>query len=140
MCIVDFMRYPQSHFNEFGIGIFCLVAGFFLFSFSVNNGFRKWAWIRLKPFFSHPFQLSPHLVLLSGSFLIAWILFNPPLYVIRGGERLLYKEDAGNWMERYYPTPDYITAILHSMGIAVIVGTICYLLKKVVSAQTGKDN
>jgi len=112
--------------GELGIGIFFIVIGIFWLPFSVSGKLSKWV------------GLSPYLVLLSGSFWVAWILFKPPLYVIRGGEKLLYEEDTGHWLERYYPTPDYITAILQSMGVAVIFGTMFYLLKKMVSASTEK--
>ncbi|MDA8325651.1 MAG: hypothetical protein M0033_05470 [Nitrospiraceae bacterium] len=38
-----------------------------------------------------------------------------------------------------YPTPDFYTAILHSMGIAVIAGMIFYLLKRGESNRVSRD-
>jgi hypothetical protein len=84
-------------------------------------------------------RLSPYLVLLSGSIWIAWILFNPPLYVIwRGGRRIAYNIEEHPILKNLYPVSDYTTAILHSMGVAVIAGVIFYLLKKVVSTTEKK--
>jgi len=92
---------------------------------------------RVSAFF---FRLSPYLVLLSGGIWIAWILFNPPLYVVDQGRKITYAmyRDSDIFGEGLYPIPDYITAILHSMGVAVTAATIFYLLKKVVASKTEK--
>ena len=97
----------------------------------------------MKVFFRRLFRLFPYLVLLSGSIWIAWILFNPPLYVTSKGAKFPYAshkyvEIDNDYNESLYPTPDYITAILHSMGIDIITGMVFYLLRKVVSAKTIK--
>jgi len=87
-------------------------------------------------------RLSPYLALLSGSIWIAWILFHPPLYVTYQGKKYplalaLDLKDAPHLriLSRLYPTPDFYTALLHSLGVAVITGMAFYLLRKV--SQTG---
>jgi hypothetical protein len=132
----------ERRFDTLAIAIFFLVAGVLLLPFSVTNRIRKWAWIKLKTFDSHLFRLCPYLVLLSGSIWIAWILLNPPLYVMREGEKIRYDSTHTMYNLDYtaplYPTPDYITAIMHSMGIAIITCMIYYLLRKLVSVKTIK--
>lgn len=131
------IRPPDDIPLDLGFGLFFLVAGICFLPFPFTDKFLNWAWIKLQTLDSFLFRMSPYLVLLSGSMWIAWILFNPPLYVMRGNKKLLYDSDLSS-MVGLYPTPDYITTILHSIGIAVITGMIFYLLKKVVAAKTEK--
>lgn len=133
-----FIISPDDVPSRLGVGLFFLGAGVFLLPFPFMDRFLKRAWIKLTPFFSRLFRLSPYLVLLLGSIWIAWILFNPPLYVTSGGTKYPYDPDI-DYTIKLYPTPDYITVILHSVGIAVITAMIFYLLKKVTATKTKSE-
>lgn len=68
----------------------------------------------------------PRLVLLTGCILVSLRLFFPPKYLIFNGVRVNVPQNAGVM----YPHTDFQTAILHSLGIAVLTGIIYFILIK----------
>jgi hypothetical protein len=81
---------------------------------------------RLKMFLGAIKKSLPEFVLVIGCILIVLRLLFPPKYVIMQGVRFPYSDK----FERFYPVSDFYTALLQSLGIAIITGVIFYLLKK----------
>ncbi len=104
----------------------CLISAFVFFVKHAKRLLltKKEAVIKIK-------KVLPEIILIIGTSLIAIRLFFPPMYIVFGGNRLKVPTKLFGWkVKDIYPVSDFNTAILHSLGIALITGVLFYLFKK----------
>lgn len=76
--------------------------------------------------FTSVFNNLHSIILLAGGIIISLRLIFPPQYAVDAfGRRIPYDNSS-----LFAPTSDYETAILHSLGVAVVTGVIYFILRK----------
>lgn len=81
-----------------------------------------------KSLFTQVINYMDFIILLVGGILISLRLFFPPQYYLIQGLRV---SDRVQGVQGLYPISDYQTALLHSLGIAVISGVLFFIIRNI---------